>query len=363
MLAPDSKITDSLLINLLSSYQSITLAAISLQQSQFFPLNPPPDWMVTLQTNLTEAQSQANDWLVTQGPQVISGIPQTFVTYSNSVQVVADKIQNAQTKQEAIGYLQWLQKRIAAMPATVTNLQGLITQFATNFKPYQSGIETALADAQSAVTQDQEQTKKLSDQISQLYQDIAAETQKADGGMSGVTTSGASLSFALLSYGFAVATTLNPAVPVVGIIVAIGGITYGAIVNAINTAKIVENLKQIKDLQVQLLEENQSIAVLQNISTMLDNVDHALIGINTAVDLTPLWTEETGKLNDLITTLQNYPGDNFKTLPDIASLPQAVTAWKNIAQSATNVLKSATGMALGGVINVDQPQTAAALYN
>lgn len=356
MLAPDSKITDGLLISLLTSYQSITLAAISLRQSQFFPLTPTPDWMTTLEDNLLDAQSQAADWLSSKGPQVISGIPLTFMNYSNSVQVVADKIINATTKEEAINYLQWLKRQIRSYPETVSNLQQLITTFASDFKPYQENVTGALAKAQSTITEDQKQTQDLSNQISQLYQDIAAETVKASNGMSGVATSGASLSFALLSYGFAVATTLNPAIPVIGIAVAIGGITYGAITNAINTAKIVDNLKKIQALQVQLVAANQSIAILQNISVMLDNVDHALTGINTSVDVSSLWNDQEQKLNDLITTLQNYPGDNFKTLPDIASLPQAVTAWQKISFTANNILKAATGMSLGGVINVELPK-------
>lgn len=63
---------------------------------------------------------------------------------------------------------------------------------------------------------------------------MSSETVKANNGMTGVITSGTSLSVALLSWSFAVATTLSPAIPVVGVIVTIGGLTYGAITDAVN---------------------------------------------------------------------------------------------------------------------------------
>jgi hypothetical protein len=353
MLSPDETIVDELVLNLFNSYQSITLAAISLQQSQFFPLQPSPQWMTDLEQNLGKAQKLANDWLINNGPLVISQIPQSFVSYSNSIQIVAENIKTATTKEEAMNYFKWLQKRIKDNPAETKISQGLVSSFSNDFKPYKTIIEKSLTAAQNEIMKDKEQAQILIDRINKLYLEIASETEKASHGMTGVATSGGSLSFALLSYGFAVATTLNPAIPIVSMVIAIGGLTYGAIVNAINAGKIVENLKEIRVLQGKLLAENQSIAILQNITAILQNVDTALIGVNTALDITPVWNSETQKIDDVIGSLKNFSDMNFKTMPEIRTISEAANAWSTIAQTAVNIQKSAIGMSNSGFINLN----------
>ncbi|RYY90164.1 MAG: hypothetical protein EOO15_03715 [Chitinophagaceae bacterium] len=367
MLAPDKEVVNQFLVNLLSSYQSVTLAATSLQQARFFPLQPPPDWMKTLDTDLGNAQDTATDWLINKGPNVIALVPQYFVSYSNSMQVLASNIRNATTKEQAIRYLQWLQKHIGAIPDDVKAQQQTLNAFADNFAPYQKKIQTALTAAQADIKTDQDKVKELSDRINQLYRDISAETEKASQGMSGVATSGASLSFALLSWGFAIATAASPAFPFIGIAVAVGGLTYGAIVNAINTAKITENLKSIRDLQVSLVEESQAIAIVQNLTQILQNVNDSVKGISKALDVSPIWRDESGKVDEAIAALTVYSGNDFKSLPALSSLDKAVEAWKAIAATAINIQKSAMGMTNGGVIEFNtetmEPMSLEALYN
>ncbi|RYY38756.1 MAG: hypothetical protein EOO08_13145 [Chitinophagaceae bacterium] len=367
MLAPDKDVVNQFLVNLLSSYQSVTLAAISLQQARFFPLQPPPDWMKSLETDLGNAQDTATDWLIGKGPNVIALVPQYFVSYSNSMQVLASNIRNATSKEQAIRYLQWLQKHIAAIPEDVKTQQKTLNAFADTFQPYQQKIQTALTAAQAAIKTDQDKVKDLSDRINQLYRDISAETEKASQGMSGVATSGASLSFALLSWSFAVATAASPAFPFIGIAVAVGGLTYGAIVNAINTAKITENLKTIRDLQVSLVGENQAIAIVQNLTQILQNVNDSVKGITKALDVTPIWRDESNKVDEAIAALTVYSGNDFKSLPALSTLDKAVEAWKAVSAAAINVQKSAMGMSSGGVIEFNaqtmEPTPLVAMYN
>ncbi len=354
MLAPDRKIVEELLVNFLQSYQSITLAAISLQQSQFLPLNPAPEWMTNLQNNLGQAQSLSTDWLINKGPVVIAQTPQYYSTYSSSMQIVANQIQNATTKDQAVQALLWLQKHIQAIPSSEVALQEVISKFGSDFKPFRTSVETALTDAANDVKKDQAATKELSDKINQLYQDIAAETAKASAGMNGIPITGISLSFGIIAFTFAVATAASPIFPIVGVVLAIGGLTISSITVAVNDAKIEENLKTLAPLQAQLLDENQAIAVLQSLQPMLQNVDTALLGIRNALDMSSIWTDESNKLNDAIAGLQNYNDSNFKTMPEIASIATAAKAWNDIACMATNVQRAASGMSNVGVFNFSQ---------
>lgn len=244
MLAPDQSVISEFFTNFLTSYQSVTLAAISLRNSQFFPLSPEPDWMKTLDTNLSQAQKNAGDFLITKGQLIVTQVPQYFVSYCNSMEVLSQNIVNASTKQDAIKQLQWLQGHIEEIPASVKLLFASLNSVKATFKSYKDKIDNALKAAMDDIKTDQAYAKEISDQISELLQDISSETVKANNGMTGVITSGTSLSVALLSWSFAVATTLSPAIPVIGVIVAIGGLTFGAITNAVNESHIAETWKK-----------------------------------------------------------------------------------------------------------------------
>ena len=354
MLAPDKSVVSQFLTNFLSSYQSVSLAAISLRNSQFFPLTPAPDWMQVLDTNLNLAQASANDFLTSQGPTIITQVPQFFVTYANSVQVVANNIGNSVTVQDAIQQLNWLKNHIDDIPTAVKILSSSLNTVSTTFKPYKDKIDLAMKSALADIKTDQADALKISNQISVLFQDISAETVKAANGMTGVISSGASMSVALLSWSFAVATTLNPALPIIGVLVAVGGLTYGAITNAINESKIAANLEAIKTLSASLLEENQSIIALQTLTPMLQSVENCLSGIIQSMDVSAIWQAESQKVSDLIESLQNYTGSNFKSIPDIASLSDAASTWKILAQWATNIQKATTGMTEVGEIKLDE---------
>ena len=347
MLAPNAATVKEFLSNLLVSYQSITLAAISLQQSQFFPEEDPPQWMIKLETDLNSAQAVATDWLVNNGPTVISNIPYYFANYGTSMQVVAKSINApSTTKAQALQSLNWLKGRISTIPAQEQALYLVLADFTTKFSEPKDEIQQALTDASADIKTDQAKTLDLQNQISVLYQSISSETEKASNGMTSVITSGASLSFGLLSFSYAVAagTVIGPVGVVLGVVIAIGGLTIGAITNAINEQEIADNLTKIRDLQVTLLQENQSIAILQNLTTMLHNLDGAIAGIKGAMDSSSIWVDESSKLDAAITELQNYAGNNFQTLDSISTFQAAAAAWAEVSTMALNLQKSVTGM-------------------
>ncbi len=352
MLAPDKGIVDQFLVNLLTAYQSINLAAISVQQTQLYPLDPAPDWMATINTNLSAAQEVASDWLINKGPQVIAQIPQSFISYSNSMQVTAGNIKDTTTTEDAVLRFQWLKKHMDRIPGPIAVQQQAIADVATSLEGYKTIIATTLTSVLASITTETTDINNVTSQISDLNDDISGETVLANGGMTGVISSGASLSVALLSYAYVATTVLSPAIPIAGIIVAVGGLTYGAISNAINEKKIVAKLEQIRDLQVTLSQDNQTLAILQSIQTMLQNLNTALTGIKEAMDLGTLWDDEQEKVNTLVSTLQNYKGTNFKDIDDVATLDDAVKVWTGIATSAGNIQKSAAGIATGGTIKI-----------
>ena len=347
MLAPDPKIVRDYLESFLESYQSITLAAMSLQQSQFFPQTPTPEWMTALETNLGQSQSMATDWLSTQGPTVVSSVPQFFQSYSSSMQIVANKIADSRTtKENAIVLLNWLKTRLSTYPADSKSTDAILTQFITDFEAQNAAITSSLAEAQKEITTEQSETAALTQQISKLYQDISSETVKASNGMTSVMTSGASLSVAMLSFAYTVAVggVVGPVGLVAGVVVAIGGLTIGAITNAINEQAISDNLAKIRDLQVTLLEDNQTIAILQNLTLMLQQVQDSLLSMKNAYDLSTIWEDEDTKLDDAISSLEKYTGNDFRTVDSISTIASAANSWTIVSKMANNLQRAVTGM-------------------
>ncbi|WP_299337912.1 HBL/NHE enterotoxin family protein [uncultured Psychroserpens sp.] len=352
MLAPNIKLTTQLLKSFFSSLISVRFASISISHSRFLPISPTPDYIKNLEDAFNKSKILSSNWSNEKEPSIISQIPEMFIEYSNRFQDVCETLTGDFSKEEAIEALKWLKSHLVSYDKNTSTLQSNISQFSTEFKSYIKIIDESIDKANQQITGDRADVLDLQNQISVLYQDIAEETEKVSGSMSNMATGGAELAYTMLEYGFLVATS-SAEVPVVGIIIAVGGLTYDAIEVAINEQRIAENLKRIKTLAVKVNKEDQQIVLLTNMNTMLNNLDKTLIAIHDSVDLGPIWTEESDKLDVAIQELEIYTGTDFKSLLPIQTISKAANAWSEIAKTATNIQISATTIKSGEPIKLD----------
>lgn len=352
MLAPDPTLVTQLFENFFSSVISVRLASISISHSSFNPIQPPPDYITNLEKAFSDAKGLSTQWSNEKEPAIISQIPEFFINYNISVQSINKLFKEGLSKEKAIESLEWLKSHLVSNDTTTSRLQGEISKYSKDFKGYLKVIDESIEDANKQISGDRKKVLDLQNQISVLYQDIAAETQKVSGEMSSMATSGAGLTFTLLSYGFAVATA-GGAVPVIGILVGVAGITFAAIEVAINEQRIAENLKRITALAVKVEEDDQEIMLLTNMNAMLNNLDKTLLSIHGSVDLGPIWTQEADKLDVAIQELQIYDGDDYEILLPIKNFQKAADAWDQIAKIALNVQKSAMLFKSGGTIHLN----------
>lgn len=353
MLAPDKKLAEEILIDFYSAFISVKMAAFSISYSNLFTLTPTPDYLKKLTSAFNNAKQLSDDWSVKKEPTIISTIPQSFITYDNRMSTVSQIISGGASKDRVIESLQWLKQHLDNNASQTQSLQNEIGQFGNQFKSYRSTIDESISTANKTIKSDRAAVEELQEQISTLYQKIAQEQQLSSDEMTSIATTGAGLAFTLISYAFSVATVAGPAFPFIGVGVAVIGLTYASIVAAINDEKVVENLKSINKLRAKLVKDNQSIAVLSNMNTMLENIEKMLLQIHGAVDLSPLWTTQSQALDQAIQELQVYSGSDFRSLLPIKTFPDAVDSWNGIAKTAFNIQKSDTGLSTGKPIKID----------
>jgi hypothetical protein len=300
--------------------------------------------MTTLETQLGQAQTQSLEWLVSKGPTVAANIPQYFITYSNSMSVAASRIKNATTKAVAIETLNWLQRHIESIPTANDKQEAVMTQFGTDFKSYKKDIDTALDDAAKLLKTDQDKVDAIKEQLRQLYEDIAVQSAKANGGIISIGTSGGSFGLATVGFGFSIAMAGNPLFPILGMIAALSALTYGAIKVAIADSHIEADYDEVKKDIVKLGPEVQAVAILNGLRPVLKQVDTAIDGITTAMHVSSIWQDEADKISDVITNLANYNDQDFKSMTEISTFPEAVTAWEAVAQIGRNIQLAVTGI-------------------
>lgn len=353
MLAPNKKLAEEILIDFYSAFISVKMAAFSISYSNVFTLTPTPDYLKSLTVAFKSAKQLSDDWSVRKEPAIISTIPQSFITYSNRIGTVGQLIAGGASKEQVIESLQWLKKHLDNNATQTQSLQDEISTFGNQFKSFRKTIDNSILAANKTIQSDRTAVEELQEQISALYQKIAQEQQLSSDEMSSIATTGAGLAFTLISYAFDVATVANPAFPFIGVGVAVIGLTYASIVAAINDEKVVENLKSINKLKAKLIKDDQAIAVLSNMNTMLQNIEKMLLQIHSAVDLSPLWSTQSESLDQAIQELKVYDGTDFKSLLPIKTFPEAVDSWQGISKTAFNIQKSDTGLQAGKPIKVD----------
>nr|WP_321232958.1 HBL/NHE enterotoxin family protein [uncultured Psychroserpens sp.] len=351
MLAPNTKLATQLLKSFYASLITVRLASISISHSTFNPIVPTPDYIKDLEDAFNKSKTLSDNWSNKKEPSIISNIPQMFITYNSAFQTIYNTLSGDFDKQTAIESLQWLKSHLIANGTLTSSLQSDISTFSKDFKGYIKIIDTSIKDANKEIKGDRTIVLDLQNQISVLYQDIATETEKVSGAMSNMATGGAGLTYTFLEYGFAAATA-SAEVPVLGILVAVGGLTYDAIEVAINDQRIAENFERITKLAVKVEKEDQQIMLLTNMNTMLSNLDKTLIGIHDSVDLGPIWLEEANKLDVAIQELEIYTGTDYKTLIPMQTLKDASEAWAAIAEIATNIQTSDTHFQFGKTIKL-----------
>ena len=344
MLAPNHDLIKELLIKLYKSQQSVTFAALALQHTRLFPpQDPTPSWFSTLNHSLEGIQPIAGDWLVTKGPQVIATLPQQFISYSSHFRAFAENARTADLSRLQHD-VRWLQSHVRRMPDQATQQQQSVSTFASDFSSQKQGLDIGIAGAEQALQSERQQVRELKAQISSLYQKISTQTADANNEMTGVVTSGGAMAFALLSYGFDVAVLAGAsAFPFVGVGVALAGLTFDAVMHAIHEREVVDDLRRIGVLKVELTQDAQEIAALQGITSSLESTDSALLEIRTSLGFRPIWEEVESQLETLAQQLQQ-PGVDYRNLEQISTLPSAVAAWEAIATMCTNVQTAAAGL-------------------
>lgn len=353
MLSPNPNLVQELLTNLYISHHSLNCAALALRNLHLYlPQDPKPNWYEEIDQNIRILQHPADDWLFNHGPQVIIGIPQEFIYYCDHFRIFARNAQhnNIDLLQHQ---LHWLRHRVSDLPQLASNYHQQIQPFISRFSEQKSALEQAIHAAEQTLSADRDKVEQLQSRIDSLYRKISSQTAHAHDEMTQVTSSGAAATFALLTYGFEVALAVGAqSFPLVGLGVALVGLTYSSIMNAIHQQEVIDELRQISQLKLQIQKESQEIAALQIIRSSLNKAEEAIETIRRDLSFQPVWQSELQKLADLNDQL-SQPGIDPQQLESIRKLPVAVLAWERISAMSSNIQRASSGFSSSWQINLN----------
>ncbi|WP_440056081.1 hypothetical protein ACSLBF_08010 [Pseudoalteromonas sp. T1lg65] len=356
MLSPNPTSVKMLLTNFFVGHHKLNCAALALRYVHLYnPATEKPSWYNQINQQIHHIQPIAGNWLLNDGPSILAGLTQQFIHVKELFRVFVDST-NTSNIQNCQLHLHWLRHHVGNMSEQASHFQNQLQPFVTQFSAQKSSLEHAIAEANLAIQGDRNKVNELKNRISQLYQKISSQTAHAEDEMMQVTSSGAAASFALLTYGFEVALAVGAqSFPIVGLGVALGGLTYNAIMNAIHQNEVIEELHEIGRLKQQLLSEEQEIAALQIISEALTQTERAIEHIQNCISFAPTWQTFEQQLNQLHTQLAQ-PGVNPQNIEAIRTLPQALLAWDRIATMSTNVQLASSGFSSSWHVNLNHLQ-------
>lgn len=335
MLAPNTDLVRELLTNFLWSWATFNRAALSARHTDLFaPSDPPPDWFASLKTAMDDLRGHATDWLRSSAAQAVIAIPQAFIDYANQFAPIAGGLAAATADQQLVMIDNLIAQAGAARDATKASEQAM-----ADFKSLFSAKITTLAAAQDAarVTLGQDETlaSALAARITQILASVGVDSQAAEDAMMNATSGGVSLVTGVMYFSVASALAAGPASPLVGLAVAVIGITVAAVEQAADEKKISDALGQVASLQPQLTALQQQSLALQSMIAALGTLDDALANATVDVGLQPIWAETISDLTALRARIA--AGTAAATLTELVTLADAATRWTAILDMAANV--------------------------
>lgn len=334
MLAPNVDLVNELLTNLLWSWSSIQRAAVTARHTEIFaPSQQPPSWFGPLSQTIGELHTAADGWLDRDGAEALSSLPQTFIDYGNLFVTSAGELPDA-TRETQIRLLQnLLQKAHDCRSATMAQ-ESKIDHFLMQLAARRHAVHEGITSAQTTLNADEAEAKALAARINQILASVGIDDASADHNLRNASVSAASIVVGVLYYNIATALEASAGSPLGGLAVATVGVTVSAITIAAKEQKVIDALRQVTDLQVELTQEQQQIYALQSIFNSLQALESSLRRSTGNVGIEPLWDDTAEQLQTLIDRLN--AGVDGALLTELVTLPKATQRWHQIVTSAGN---------------------------
>jgi Bacillus haemolytic enterotoxin (HBL) len=369
LLAPGGAGVSSLLVQNLGIGNALTAWSGALLNTSLYPLDPKPAWYDPLNAKLQIARTASQQWVETDGPNVLSQAPQSLIDFGNLFAATAADLQStlaaigtappsADHLSSLVQDIQLLIANAQTQSSTAATLQASVAAFAASIQAQRAGIEADVASASATLQADEETVTDYQDRIAALQAKLGIDTDQALDDSQSAAKASLSLFGSLFVYTLAAIATDGASLPLMAVASGAIGTSAGGAGAASADESVQSDLAALGVLETQLTAEDQQVAGLQAILGTLHRLDNLNSATGNALDaLTPLWDDITVRLQFVAEEL-GQPSVDVTRIDALTGLADSIAAWSAIVAAATNVQSSTLTVATPVSVN---PTTAARL--
>ena len=323
----------------------------TLLNTSLHPLDPKPAWYDRIAGELGKAKAVTQPWLIEEYPKIAAALPQSLIDYGNNAlpaleAMLAELAKSAPRRQVLIGLVEELQQEARDQQRRVTGLRDKVAAYA----PQAAAVaRQAAKEAQEVIASAGASNKKvlsLQARIADLQHQLGGVSADAKNAMKGAATTGAGLTMTLLS--FTVTAGLGAAAfPVFGLAGAFIGIGINAAIQASKSQEVINTIREIGQLTLELSAEQNQAAAMRTIAFSLEQLsDQAGSSTVSMVGSLHHWEDVCGDLDLLRELLDRHSLDPKQLLAlSKPRLEAAAQAWEKIVAGARSVQNSALAVA------------------
>lgn len=349
--APDAAQTTQQLTDSYNANNTVTSYAHAIANLQLNwdtqLMGPVPKWFTDMSANLAKAQSHAQTWIDTLGPQIFATIPQSLINYTNTFNTdmgaVLQMLQNlppgqppTAAQQAAINAIvNNVLNTLGVQKQTLLDIQASLVAFTNDVQADHTTLVDGSGAAQKAVGIEQGMIKKIQDQIDIVNKHLNDDKKAA---MAFEISLVLGVFITVAAVAIAVSTDGVGAPLLVGA-VGVAGIGAGIAGSVIFNKKIDADIDQLTALQQELKDDQKIAATLGSITSsmnmMVKSNEAASQALSTILDM---WQTLEGKLGAVATQLQNAEAPEVPAIIESLDLESAQTAWAQLTAFCTAML-------------------------
>lgn len=328
--------------------QLITFACHAVVNTVFVAPSPKPDWFDDLNAELVAAQTLAQQWIDTLGPQVTKTIPlqvinfgSDFTAATNAILQIVQANPTAQgADNPAVVEIKTIIQQTLLPPIETVITQ--MSQVSTSLTSWGDSMQTAHNNLANGSTNIQAAEITLQGDINKMNNAIQLLKTQIDGENKIIAASAAGIGIGIfaLVVGIALAPETGGTSLLIGGVIGAagiigGGMAWGAMQHLIN-----EQFDKIAEDQQELADEQRQLVALQGLQLASNNAVSSIeLATQSLSKLQTQWGTFQGELQGVVTDLESAE-NALSTIVQGVFTSAAQTEWAEAITTANNLVNA-----------------------
>lgn len=328
--------------------QLITFASHAVVNTVFVAPTPKPDWFDGLNAELAAAQTLAQQWIDTFGPEVTEAIPLQVINFGANFTAAAQAIMSiVQANPTASGadnpsvqqvreiIEQTLLPPIQSVLGQMTDVSGKLTTWGDSMQAAHNSLASGSTSIQAAEIALQTDISKMKDALTSLQSEIDAENKA-------IAASAAAIGIGLfaLVVGIALAPETGGASLLIGGAIGAAGIIGGSVTWGIMQSKINAQFDEIGKDQQELTDDKRQLVALQGLQLASSSAVSSIeLTTQSLSKLQTQWGTFHGELQSVVDKLK-MADQAISTIVQGVFTTAAQTEWGTAIETANNLVNA-----------------------